>query len=344
MSPFTNMLYRLFPTPWRKLPDYPAILCLDACTLQKIYQYLSLVDRVCLSLSCKELFALFGTIVKHKDLVFPRLLHIRAPILCVNSQDVPRNQLLLRLEDRRWAYCGKCLKLHPRKEFPRYLLRESALERSCTFYAGIADLCPCISLTIRAREQLVKILKSPAKPVKTEYGLFEYQLVDGGKPRLRHCCRYKHSTQPSYHIQVDLVLLITDTGQLCVLAQYNVTISKGYGLYEPSFACPHVDLLNHIPVEKATHDPLRYQKVLPKPHKDLLPYEDLLSLVPGTWVIKACSQCQTLVRKDDLCEDINQAGFWVIRNLGSHEWPASRIWAHQCRMTGVNFWRHDLYW
>jgi hypothetical protein len=87
------------------------------------------------SLSCKELFGLFGTIVKHKDLEFSRLLRIRNPILCMNSQDVLRNQLLLRLENCRWAYCAKCLKLklHPWKELTRHqgLLRKSALKRSC---------------------------------------------------------------------------------------------------------------------------------------------------------------------------------------------------------------------
>lgn len=64
------------------------IPCLDERILEKIYQYLSLVDQVCLSLSCKDLFSLFGKRVKHKDLKFPRPLRIRNPILCVNSPHV----------------------------------------------------------------------------------------------------------------------------------------------------------------------------------------------------------------------------------------------------------------
>jgi hypothetical protein len=216
MSRCRKMLIRLLRS-WKKVPKYSAILCLDERILQKIYQHLSLVDQVCLSLSCKELFGLFGTIAKHNDLEFPRLLSIRNPILCVNSKDVPRNQLLLRLESRCWAYCAQCLKLHPRKEFTRHSLRRSALERSCTYYAGIAGLCPCISLTIRGRDQLIKILKSPASQPKTKYGPFEYDFDDGGQPSLGHSCLF--STRSGYVVRVGQVVFIKETGQLRVAAR-----------------------------------------------------------------------------------------------------------------------------
>jgi hypothetical protein len=70
MSRCRKMLSRLLHISWKKVPKYSAILCLEEHILQKIYQHLSLVDQVCLSLSCKELFGLFGTIAKHKDLEF----------------------------------------------------------------------------------------------------------------------------------------------------------------------------------------------------------------------------------------------------------------------------------
>jgi hypothetical protein len=253
------MLLRLLQIFWKKVPKYSTILCLHESILQKIYQHLSLVDQVCLSLSCKALFGLSGTIVKHKDLEFPRLLRIRNPILCVNSQDVLRNQLLLRLENRRWAYCAKCLKLHPRKQFTRNLLRQPALERSCTYYAGIADLCPCISLTIRGRDQLIKILKSPAKPAKTKYGPFEYDFDDRGQPSLGHYCLF--STRSGYDVRVALVLFIKETGQLCVAARHTISFSSSdaHLTAEPTFACPHQDLLSLVPRNQAAKDPHIYQ-------------------------------------------------------------------------------------
>lgn len=340
MSRSQKMPLRSLHLFWKKVPKYPAILCLDERILQKIYQHLSLVNQVCLSLSCKELYGLFGTIVKHKDLEFPRLLRIRNPIVCVNSQDVLRNQLLLRLENRRWAYCARCLKLHPRKEFTRHLLRQSALERSCTYYAGIADLCPCISLTIRGRDQLVKILKQSAKPAKTRYGPFVYEVDDRGQPSLGHVCEF--STRSGYVMRVALVLvIIKETGQLCAAARHTITFSfpDAHFTAEPTFACPHQDLLSLVPENQAAEDPHMHQTLISsKPH------QDILSFVPGKLVSKACVACPTLITKYALSEDKNLAAFWVVRNLGSCKWPVDRPWFDQCRLTGTLFSHNDIYW
>lgn len=339
MSRCRKMLLRLLHIFWKKVPEYSSIIFLDERVLQKIYQHLSLVDQVCLSLSCKELFGLSGTIVKHKDLEFPRLLRIRNPILCVNSQDVLRNQLLLRLENHRWAYCAKCLKLHPRTEFTRHLLRQSAQERSCTYYAGIADICPCISLTIRGRDQLVKILKSPAKPAKTKFGPLEYDFDDGGRPGLGHVCLF--STRSGYDVRVALVLFVKETGQLCVAARHTISFSSSdaHLTAEPTFACPHQDLISLVPGNQAAKDPHMYQTLISSKF-----HRDLLSLVPGKVVSKACPMCQTLITKYALSEDMNQAIFWVVRNLGSCEWPADRPWLDQCRLTGAWFSHNEKYW
>ncbi|PKX95085.1 uncharacterized protein P174DRAFT_458679 [Aspergillus novofumigatus IBT 16806] len=297
MSRCRKMLLRLLHS-WKRVQS-SAILRLEESTLQKIYHHHSLVDRVCLSLSCKDLFGLFGTIAKHKDLEFPRLLRIRNPILCVNSKYVPRNQLLLRLENRRWAYCAQCLKLHPRKEFTRHSLRQSALVRSCTYYAGIGDLCPF------CRDQLVKILKSPAKPAKTKYGPFEYNFDD------------ERTAQPW---PLDLVLFIKEpTGQLCVAARHTISFSSSDARLtaEPTFPCPHQDLLSLVPRNQAAEDLLQMYQTLTfsKPHQDILP------LVPGKLVSKA-----------------------LVRNLGSCQWPAGRPWLGQCRLTGAWFSHNEKYW
>ncbi|CAG8888288.1 unnamed protein product [Penicillium egyptiacum] len=59
----------------------PAILSLQESVLHNIYKHLPLVDKACLSLSCKRLFNLFRTILKEKEFEFPRLLHLQIPIL-----------------------------------------------------------------------------------------------------------------------------------------------------------------------------------------------------------------------------------------------------------------------
>ena len=316
-----------------------AILHLDERILQKIYQNLSLVDQVCLSLSCKKLFNLFKATVEHKDLEFPRLLRIRIPILCVDSPYVQRNQLLLRLESRRWAYCTKCLKLHPRKEFTKHRLRQSSLERSCTYYAGIADLCPCVSLTIRDRDQLIKILKSPVKPAQTKYGLFDYDFIEGKRPSLGHVCRF--NIRSGYDVQVALVLFIKETGQLCVAARHTISFSSSdaHLTAEPIMACPHQDLLTLVSRNRVAEDLHTYQDLIPfKPH------QSIMSHVPGELVSEACPKCQTMISKYDLPEDRNQAMFWVVRNLGSCVWPADRSWLDQCRLTGESFPLYAEYW
>jgi hypothetical protein len=251
---------------------------------------------------------------------------------------VLRNQLLLRLENHHWAYCAKCLKLHPRKQFTRKLLRKSALERSCTCYAGIADLCPCISLTIWGRDQLIKVLSSPAKPAKTKYGPFEYDFDDKGHPSLGHCCIFR--TRSGYDVRVALVLFIKGNGHLCVVARHTTSFSSSAHLTaEPTFACPHQDLLSLIPefqtlADLHIHKTLIYSK----------PYQGLLNLVPRKLVSRACPICPTLITKYGLPEDLNQSSFWVVRNLGSCKWPADRTWLDQCRLTGAWFAHNESYW
>jgi hypothetical protein len=339
MTRCRKILHKLLHIFKKKAPKYSAIPCLDERILENIYQHLSLVDQVCLSLSCKDLFSLFGKIVKHKDLEFPRLLRIRIPILCVNSPHVLRNQLLLRLENHRWAYCAKCLKLHPRAEFTEYSLRKSALERSCTFEAGIVDLCPCISLTGRGRDRLIKILKSPATPAKTKYGPFEYDFDDRKQPGLRHACLF--STQSGYDVEFAANLFLNESGQLCVTGRHTIIFyyPDAHLTAEPTFACPHLELLRLIPDDQNVHNSLM-QRIL----NHSKPHQDLLSLVPQTLAPKACPTCQTLVAKYPLPEDMKQADFWVVRNLGGCGWPADYPWSCQCRNTGVLFLTNKIYW
>jgi hypothetical protein len=74
------------------------------------------------------------------------------------------------------------------------------------------------------------------------------------------------------------------------------------------------------------------------------PHQDILSLVPGKLVTKACPMCPTLIKKYAFSEDMNQAVFWVVRNLGSCEWPPDRPWFNQCRLSQSWFSHNEEYW
>ena len=324
MSRYRKMLHGLPHTFWKKVTKYSAMLCLDQCILQKIYQHLSLVDRVCLSLSCKKLFGLFGMIVKHKGLEFPLLSRIRYPSLRVKIQDVLRNQLLLRLENHRWAYCARCFKLHPRKEFTRNLLRQSALKRSCAPYAGIVDLCPCISPTIRGRDQLIKTLNSPAKPLRRMKFPLQYTVTKKGRPGLAHACLTR--SRSGYDMRVDLFCYKKANGHLCVLTQHTIkfSYSDAHLTARPALACPHRNLLSLVPKSQAAEDPDMNR--LSKHHQ--VP----MSAVPRKLGLRACPMCETVIVSCDMSEDRSQAVFWLFRNLGRCEGPADRTWFDHCRL------------
>lgn len=287
------------------------ILHLEDRVLSNIYQGLSLVDGACLSLSCKRLYGLFGATLKQKQFDFPRLLQLRIPILCVNSTKVPRNQLLLQLENHRWKYCGKCLKLHPRKEFSRASLQYPARGGSCTEYAGIVDLCPCAAWTIRERGRIVKLLKSRIdKLPEVQIGPFNFDRTGG--PHLSHSCLLV--TTPNHNGRVRMRIFIDKTDHLVVHARYTTHLSTRLARAgaEPIFPCPHVDLNSLTSSESPNRD---------------------------------CPQCRSLIDRDFTLSQYKQiAVFDVKRDLGSCKWPADSRWLSNCRLTGDDFSKNVEFW
>lgn len=293
----------------------PTILSLQDRALHKIYKYLPPVDKACLSLSCKRFFGLFGTILKEKVFQFPRLLDLRIPILCVNSSKVPRNQLLLRLENHEWAYCGRCLKLHPRKEFHEKLLAEPALKRFCAGYAGIIDLCPCATLTFRDMEHLATLLKSPTTPHQTKIGPFTFNRSAGfqSRPHLSHCCSLP--TTSDYKAQFKIHISIDSSDNVDVTARYTISFSSSYAHLqaEPIFHCPHRGLTC------------------------LMNQKDATQVCPGCRTISVRSRAPE-------SEGPNAFVFDVTRFLGRCKWPPNFRWLDNCRLTGPEFSQNQLYW
>lgn len=280
--------------------------------LERISEYLQLVDQVCLSLISTRFFDLFGAISKHPYLTFPKLLCLRNPILCVNSEDVLRNQLLLRLEDEKWVYCGDCLNLHPRQEFDQATLGESSLERRCKPDAGIVDLCPCVALTTRDRDKVINILKSGSPPHDMKYGSFIFG--PAGQPSLFHTCSTCFG--PGGSIKIVMRLHLQSSG--CLFAQSDYTISdpshQSRHPAGPIFACPH---------------------------------KDILSLAHSNTRFALCSECGTFISK--VSEAKTTLVVQVRRPLEGYGYITESIrskasWRNNCRLNRSHFVKNREYW
>lgn len=296
---------------WVRKNGHATIISLGDDLLTKIYEYLPLVDKACLSLTCKRLFGLFGTVTKNTQFVFPRLLYIRVPILCVNSEDVPRNQLLLRLENRRWAYCADCLKLHPRKEFTRSSLGSPAPERRCSPFAGIVDICPCNSLTLRQRDHIIELLESPTTQPGMEYRTFRFERNE--QPKMVHDCSFRFKFGCRVHCSIHLSVKPSDG--LAMSTRYTICFSpaKSRLTVDPIFACPH---------------------------------QDLMSLIRQKRMSEFCPRCWTVIlRSPRRANYPGQEIFGVRRVLGDARCPTDgvgvlgrqSVWRESYRLTGTRY-------
>lgn len=285
------------------------ILSLPDTVLVKIHEELPIIDAVCLALTCKRLSKLFPATLKEKEFEFPRLLELRNPLLCLNYSKITRNQLLLRLENRRWLYCGQCLRLHPRKVFDKdNKYWAPSLIRSCSRYAGIVDICPCAAWTIRDRDRAVKLLKSTS-PSGTQFGPFVFQ--SGSRPRLEHTCHL--SSNEKYDADVAISIYINTKNHLLVHAKYVLSLTPTYIFIplEPIFACPH------------------------------------FSLSEGTIICPAsdCPSCLATISKETITENNKtKVLFEVTRDLGSCESTGDSCWLRNCRPTGCRIGESTLKW
>lgn len=207
------------------------ILDLPFVILEYTFTYLPLPSKVCLALTCKGLHELFGSVLEAKELRFPLLFQKKGYF--TTEEYHQRMTLLIQLENRRWVCCARCQRLHPRKEFWEsrdwldfFLLLEktSPWSRTCTRYAGILDLCPCIAMTLRDRKHIVEYLSGTRKRHKSvlnsiRKGLLQDSLNEKGELCLSHTCP---ACPP---VQVKFTLSITKSGQLTSCARYEASLS-----------------------------------------------------------------------------------------------------------------------
>lgn len=204
--------------PKRKLSDLPLEL------VEHIFSFLPLPSKVCLAISSKGFYRLFSHVLGAEELRFP--LMPRNPLEYVSSEAYRlRMTLLARLEDQSWACYGRCQKLHRRHEFHKSPLRGAPWARSCATYAGIMDLCPCVSLTFRDRTRVIEHLEGATVNQKRclshlKKGILSLHYKDG-EHYLSHTC----TAYPELEFEIKLSL--TESGQLISCAQYALRTDRG---------------------------------------------------------------------------------------------------------------------
>lgn len=171
------------------------------------------------------------------------------------------------------------------------------LERSCARYAGVIELCPCLHLTLRDRNNVRLLLRSPDTPCGVRYGFFSFEL-DGGRFDGHLCSFYSNENRK---VRVFAEVYISNTGFLFMQVEYNLRVSSSGDSFVaagPVFACPHLDL---IPLIHTAGD------------------------------VTQCYQCNALVlRKPERHEEPSLVTFSVNRNLGWSDLSDDILWHFRC--------------
>lgn len=108
------------------------LLDLPTDLLLQIFSYIPLHSQASLTLSSKGLYQLFNHVLKSKELRFPRMPRKSQKAYWKTDQRLHRMSLLVLLQKKTWACCGRCQKLHPRSEFPwQQLMDHRAWNRAC---------------------------------------------------------------------------------------------------------------------------------------------------------------------------------------------------------------------
>lgn len=152
----------------------------------------------------------------------------------VRSSYSQRMALLTLLEHEGWACCGRCQRLHPRKEFPGIQRKHhTPLERACMPWVGIVDLCPCIFLTIRDGMRVAEYLGAP-EANKPRLDLITKGILSrpSGEQHLSHKC----TVYP--HMQIDMELSLTKTERVTTSTRYQA----------PKFDIPQENMDNRMPL------------------------------------------------------------------------------------------------
>lgn len=303
-----------------------------------ILEYLSVPDQVCFSLSCKHVFACLQSSLKMNGMQLSQLLPPeKRPILCPDSKKRPLVQLLRQLENSRWKYCSECWSLHPHSTWRALKSTRKLRQKPYCFnchlihaqicympYAGVVDLCPCLTITFRDKLQIMETCMY-ARQSALEGCHYYYNDVlshpSYGKLHkyLWHECTF--SDHPFAKVRISTSLSIDEeTIGLSVLNRYAF------------------EILQESPSSRASSSSIVKTPSVCR-HRE-----------PGTWLERFFDEAGSSFRGWDKTHTLcptrqTDWGDWkkpeaghmpcsfeivIVRNLGNKEWP-NKDWDHYCR-------------
>lgn len=355
--------FRIFPGP-RSAKNHHVVQKIPQEIAELIFSLLTAPDQVCFSLSCKHLFVCLHLYLKaqQQGMKLPQLLpsERRPAILCPDAQKRLRIQLLLRLENDRWKYCGECWSLHSHSTWRalranwRLLLRQIQYdygyrhpEQICSIvYAGEVDLCPCLTITFRDKLHLIE--KCRQLKQTTEQGKKKYCDLNDVDKRPNFGTRHKGI----YHVctftdhpfgKVEVTTVITTRSlkgtSLLVCNRYKFifnpqgqrnNINNNNSSHQTS--CPHPHgkstrtWLEKFFHEEAGSSFLGWDKKNNNHHRSSRPpiYYD--------WGECNCQERSIIGDAvDEQCsQQLHSFELKITRNLGNDKWP-NKIWSHHRR-------------
>ncbi|KAL3486300.1 hypothetical protein BJX62DRAFT_215442 [Aspergillus germanicus] len=280
---------------------------------------LPVVSKTCLALSCKAFYELLRSALNDKSLAWPR--YLASPSPCREASfgsalSLPRNELLLKLQDDRWLYCSSCLKLHPHGHFPRGAYRMPASQRPCIKlpYGGIVDLCACLALTHSNAVRLAEWIETgrPGEDlhqnIRREFRLVEFHLgmLRSKRPVLVHKC--SATSRPNASLALATMVTLNADSHLVVKTQYVVSWS------EPCTDLEHDSVF--YPRWYRMHRDTQSIALCPHTKALVLPYGTHPPHLPGLTRRDTCGVCDTKIPLLLVTEDGDHHLIQTERNLG----------------------------
>ncbi|KAL5342071.1 hypothetical protein BJX70DRAFT_12586 [Aspergillus crustosus] len=215
-------ILRLFRRSSRSRPSLQNI---PSQILIYIFDYLNVLDKACLALTCKSFHFIFKDVFDNEVFRFPRLYQLQ--FTEPDQFGAIRNQLLHRLQGRRMKYCVKCMTLHRREAFAQPTYHGPMMYRDyCWTEAGIVDICPCIALTVYLRlkilRNLMRYAHGKSTTLKGKLGLLFRFVMFEGRPAIMHDCEI--SEHPYVAARIKTMIYIGGEKMLYARTEYNVTM------------------------------------------------------------------------------------------------------------------------
>lgn len=239
--------------PWSLVQELP----LDILVL--VIGDLPLVSQACLALTCKSLYRLLHSVLDDKQLAWPRYLANPLPShhrTFGSEPELPRTDLLLKMEDSHWLYCAGCLKLHPNDHFLSKPM--SSTSRHCKWFSGVVDLCACLALTYLDAVKLADWIQTGDPSEYLHQSIrqqFQLRVVDNRRCLVHDCSVTGH---PDAFIALKTMVTVDAENCLIVTTRYNlhwstphelndskcgIDLRRGYKMprdTETVFLCPHI--------------------------------------------------------------------------------------------------------